>query len=36
MSGDVRDILDLERPPTPELTKESFLSQAKKKYVYEK
>lgn len=32
---DVRDILDIERPPTPELTKESVLN-TKKKYIYEK
>lgn len=35
--ADVRDILDIERPVTPELTKEALLSNAnKKKYVYEK
>ncbi|XP_063700040.1 DNA methyltransferase 1-associated protein 1 [Culicoides brevitarsis] len=33
--ADVRDILDIERPPTPELTKESLLA-TKKKYIYEK
>lgn len=36
MTSDVRDILDLEVPATPELTKESLLSSVKKKYVYER
>lgn len=30
MSGDVRDILELERPVTPELTKESLLNKQRK------
>lgn len=30
MSADVRDILELERPPTPELTKESLWNKQKK------
>uniref|UniRef100_A0A1L8DX30 DNA methyltransferase 1-associated protein 1 n=2 Tax=Nyssomyia neivai TaxID=330878 RepID=A0A1L8DX30_9DIPT len=30
MSADVRDILELERPPTPEVTKEALLSSKKK------
>lgn len=34
--ADVRDILDLERPPSPELTKESLLNQSKKKTYNEK
>jgi hypothetical protein len=33
--ADVRDILDLERPPTPELTKEAVLN-AKNRRVYER
>lgn len=33
--ADVRDILDIERPLTPELTKEAVLN-TKKKYYYEK
>ncbi|GAB0090346.1 DNA methyltransferase 1-associated protein 1 [Sergentomyia squamirostris] len=32
MSADVRDILELERPPTPEVTKEALLSTKKKQY----
>ena len=31
----MRDILDIERPPTPELTKEAVLN-AKKRTVYER
>lgn len=34
--ADVRDILEIERPATPELTKESVLSAVKKKFVYER
>lgn len=30
MTSDVRDILDLERPATPELTKESVLNKHRK------
>lgn len=30
MSADVRDILDLERPPTPELTKEALWNKQKR------
>lgn len=30
MSSDVRDILEIERPPTPELTKESLLNKHRK------
>lgn len=30
MSADVRDILELERPPTPELTKESLLNKQRR------
>lgn len=30
MSADVRDILELERPPTPELTKEALWSKQKR------
>lgn len=30
MSADVRDILDLERPMTPEVTKESLLNKQRK------
>lgn len=35
MSSDVRDILDLERPPTPELTKDAVLN-SKRRSNYEK
>lgn len=34
--ADVRDILELERPITPELTKETVMSAVKKKYIYER
>lgn len=30
MSADVRDILDLERPATPELTRDSLLNKQRK------
>lgn len=30
MSADVRDILEIDRPPTPELTKESLWNKQRK------